>query len=67
MIIKYPNIKVKLTGQDGNAFNLIGLVRKALAKNKIDSQEITNFTNDCKLSESYDDLLIKLMTYVEVI
>jgi len=28
--ITYPDVTVQLTGQDGNAFNIIGLVREAI-------------------------------------
>lgn len=34
MSIKYPNIKVKLIGEDGNAFSILARVDSALKKLK---------------------------------
>lgn len=35
MSIKYPNIEVKLIGEDGNAFSILARVDSALKKAKI--------------------------------
>ena len=32
MAPKYPNVKVQLTGQNGNAFNIIGRVTRELRR-----------------------------------
>ena len=36
MNIKYPDIKVKLLGEDGNAFAIMGAVSKALKNAGVD-------------------------------
>lgn len=35
MSVKYPNIKVKLVGNNGNAYAILGNVRKALKQNNV--------------------------------
>ncbi len=63
--IKYPNIEVELVGQDGNAFNLIGLVCKALRRNKVPSEEVSKFQEEA-MSGDYDNLLQTCMKWVNV-
>lgn len=57
--------KCKLTGTDGNIFNLIGLARKALreAGQKELGKEMTSRIYG---AESYDKVLQIIMEYVEV-
>lgn len=54
--IKYPEIKVQLSGKDGNAFNLLGIMQNALRKAKIPNEEIDAFFKDAT-SGDYDHLL----------
>ncbi len=61
------NITVKLVGKDGNAFNLIGIVLGDLKKAKIDKEEVKAVQKDLLSSQSYDELLQKIMSYVNVI
>ena len=65
MEIKYPNITVELTGKDGNAFNLIGLVKKEMRKAKLTTEQIDEFTMEA-MSGDYNNLLTTCMKYVEV-
>lgn len=59
------NIKVQLTGQDGNAFNLIGIVMNALRNN--DKEDlITELQAEIDVCHSYDALLQLLQKYVVV-
>jgi len=53
---KHSHITVELIGQDGNAFNLIGLVTKALRKYGIPREEINEFQKEA-MSGNYDHLL----------
>lgn len=53
---KYPNIKVKLTGLDGNAFVLMGAVRSAMKKAKVPEADIKQFLDDAT-SGDYSHLL----------
>lgn len=40
--IKYPTINVKLVGEDGNAFFIIGKVKKTLQKEGVNSSKFQN-------------------------
>jgi len=40
--VKYPDITVSFNGVNGNALNLIGIVKRALVRNHIDKAEIVN-------------------------
>lgn len=62
---KYPKIKLKLTGQNGNAFNIIGLGQCALKKAKVDEAEIVQFRKEC-MAGDYDNLLQTCMKWMEV-
>ena len=57
--------KVKLIGEDGNVFNVIGLVSKALKRNdqKAESDEFTAKAFKCN---DYDEVLALVQEYVEV-
>ena len=61
----YPHINVKLVGEDGNAFAIIGKVRQALRRNRVDETEVEAFTEEAK-SGDYDHLLRTAMRWVEV-
>lgn len=65
MDVKFPQIKVKLVGEDGNAFAIIGRVRKAMKRGGCDSESIKEFTDDAT-SGDYDHLLHTCMKTVEV-
>ena len=58
------NIKVKLIGEDGNAFFILGKVREALIKNGR-KDLVEEFLKEAQ-SGDYDHLLVKVMEYVEV-
>lgn len=60
---KYPDIEVQLVGQDGNAFNIIGLVRVALRRNNVPTSEIDEFTKEAT-SGDYDNVLATCMKWV---
>lgn len=62
---KYPNIEVQLTGEDGNAFAVIGAVMKALKRNKVPKDEQDKFMNEA-MSGDYNHVLQTCMKYVEV-
>jgi len=66
MDVKYPEIEVQLTGQDGNAFAVIGAVRKALRRAGIGQDEIALFTNEATAGD-YDHLLATCMKWVVVL
>jgi len=61
---KYP-IKVKLVGNDGNAYAILGNVRNALKKAKVPETEIKQFMEEAT-SGDYNKLLQTCMEWVEV-
>ena len=65
--MKGPQTKptVKLIGQDGNAFSVMGLVKKALKHAGADKEYIDKYLNAAK-SGDYDYLLAVSMEYVNV-
>lgn len=65
MDIKYPNIKVQLTGNDGNAFMVLGLVNKALKRAGVPKEETDAFMTEATAGD-YDHLLQTAMSWVDV-
>ena len=65
MEAKYPEVKVKLVGEDGNAFAILGRVLKALRKTEVPQVEIDEFLAEAS-SDNYDHLLQVVMRWVEV-
>ena len=61
--VKYPNVKVKLVGEDGNAFFIMGRVTQALRKARVSNEEIKLYRNEC-MSGDYDNLLATTMRWV---
>ena len=57
--------KCKLIGEDGNVFNIIGRVSKAL-KNEGMAEKAIEFQDKAVKCGSYDEVLRLVMTYVEV-
>lgn len=58
-------ISVKLIGENGNAFNIIGKVRKEMKRNGVPNDEIDLFINEA-MSGNYDKLFRTCMKYVNV-
>ena len=63
--MKYPNIKVKLIGRDGNAFAILGAVIRELRRNGVSQDEINAFEEEAT-SGDYDNLLGTCMQWVDV-
>lgn len=63
---KYPEITVKLTGKDGNAFAIMGAVRRALKQADVSADEVDEYTKQ-STSGDYDNLLQVAMSWVTVI
>ena len=61
--IKKP--KVKLSGQDGNVFNLIGICARALEKAGL-KDEAKEMRSAVFVAKSYDESLQIMMRYCEV-
>lgn len=65
-MIKYPEIEVQLTGNDGNAFAVMASVRKALKRARVSSDEIAEYVKE-STSGDYDNLLRVAMSWVTVL
>ena len=57
---------VKLIGEDGNAYAIMGRVRRALRKAGADKEYIDEYTNK-SISGDYDHLLRVAMEYADVV
>ena len=62
---KYPDIEVQLTGEDGNAFVILGAVDLALKRAGIDADERGEFQAEAT-ADDYDHLLRTCMAWVNV-
>jgi hypothetical protein len=65
-MVPFTDVKVKLIGEDGNAFHIIGKVSKALRKAGYDQEFIKEYQRQATSSD-YNNLLQTTMCYVEVI
>ena len=65
MTIKYPNITVKLTGRDGNAWAVMGAVGQALRRGGVSKEEIDEYQKE-SMAGDYNHLLATAMDWVEV-
>lgn len=65
MDVKYPEIEVQLSGQDGNAFAIIGAVSVAIRRG-VGSSEAKAYSAEAMQTESYDALLQHAMATVSV-
>jgi hypothetical protein len=63
--MKYPKIKVKLVGTDGNAFALMGKVSQALRKAGVSKEERDLFIKEAT-SGDYNNLLTTCCEWVDV-
>jgi hypothetical protein len=65
MGVKYPNVKVKLTGTDGNAFAVMGKVGRALKQAGVAVAEVDLFYKEAT-SGDYYNLLATCGKWVEI-
>lgn len=61
--VKYPDIVVRLTAEDGNAFFIIGKVVNALRKANVPNEEIEEFRKEA-MSGDYHKVLATCMRWV---
>ncbi len=61
--VRYPDVEVQLTGEDGNGFLIVGKVAKALRS--AGASDVEEFTKEA-MSGDYDHLLQTVMVWVEV-
>ena len=63
--IRHPEVTVQLTGEDGDAFMIIGLVQRALRDAGVSEEEISQFHAEAT-SGDYDHVLVTCMRWVDV-
>jgi hypothetical protein len=59
------DVKVQLSGNDGNAFSVMGAVQSALKKAGASREELDQYVSD-SMSGDYDNLLRVAMEWVKV-
>ena len=59
------DVAVQLSGNDGNAFAIMGSVKQALRRAGATPEEISQYVSD-SMSGDYDNLLRTAMEWVEV-
>ena len=62
---KYPKVKVKLVGEDGNAFSILGRVVRALRTANVEASELDAFKTEATAGD-YDHLLATVSKWVSV-
>ena len=61
--VRYPDVEVDLSGEDGNAFFIIGRVSKALRRAGAGASEVEAFRAEA-MSGNYDNVLRTCMRWV---
>ena len=61
----YPEIEVELSGQNGNAIVIVGLVARALRRNSVPATRVDEFREEA-MSGDYDKVLQTAMKFVSV-
>lgn len=65
--VRYPEVQVVLSGNDGNAANIIGLVSTALRrKARVDDTVIAEFRREAT-SGDYDHVIATALRWVDVL
>lgn len=64
MEIKFPNVKAKIVGGDGNAYAILGAVTTAMRRAGIEAEAIEAYKADA-MSGDYDHLLRVSMSTVD--
>ena len=63
--VKYPEVEVQLSGQDGNAFAIMGAVSSALRRAGVSKEERDAYFAEAT-SGDYNHLIHVTMNWVEV-
>lgn len=62
---RYPHVNVRLVGEDGNAFAILGRVRRALLHGGVSRDAVDRFLKEAT-SGNYNHLLTVVMDWVHV-
>jgi len=63
--IRYPEVTVTLMGEDGNAFNLLGITMRALRRHRVPEEEVREFYEEATAGD-YTHLLTTISRWVVV-
>lgn len=63
--VRYPSVTVRLIGQDGNAFAVLGRVKRALQRAGVSAEERELFMKQATAGD-YNHLLVTCMAWVEI-
>lgn len=63
--VKHPEVHVRLVGEDGNAFSILGRVRRAMVRAGVSADEVDAFHAEAT-SGDYDNLLGTVLRWVRV-
>jgi hypothetical protein len=64
-LIRHPHVRVKLVGEDGNAFAILGRVTRAMRKAGVSKEERDLFMQEATAGD-YNQLLGTVMRWVNV-
>lgn len=62
MTVKFPNVRVKLVGEDGNAFAILGRCSTAARRAGVSKEDRDAFLKEA-MSGNYDHLLMTCMEW----
>lgn len=62
---KYPGVTVRLSGDDANAFMMIGRTRAALRAHGVSVEEVEAFSEEAHAGD-YDGVITTIMKWVNV-
>lgn len=63
---RYRKVTVRLVGEDGNAFAIMGRVSRALRRAGVPDAEVQQFHREAASAGSYDTLLYVVQRWVSV-
>jgi len=65
LTVKYPDINIPMVGEDGNAFSILGRVKRIMRRADLPDSEWEAFHAEAT-SGDYDNLLMTVMRWFEV-
>lgn len=63
---RFPDVHVRLSGEDGNVFMIMGLVRRALVQADATADDVKAFMSEMMDAGSYGEALQTVMRWVHV-
>ena len=66
MSVRYPEVTVHLTGENGNIFNLLAIVERGLKNHGVARNEIAELRTKLFECDCYEEALFVLTSWVNV-